>query len=116
MIAHRKAVERQYRGKMWVSEMEDAEIDGEDLQEPKEVLTDLPCYLQRSQIKVANPTESHSAVAYNLKLIYAPGIQIKAGSRVKVMQDGIIMEFKHSGEAFPYPTHNEIIINRGDFV
>ena len=112
---HRKVIEQKYRGEMWVSEFAHVEIDGEDLQRPVEVIAGSPCYLKRGQMKPVNPNDANSEADYTLKLIYAPEIIIKAGSLVRVVQDGTETKFKYSGEAFSYPTHNEIIIRRSDF-
>lgn len=110
--AHRRIIEQKYRGKMTVFGFAKENVDGQTLRTLKETYTDVPCYLKRSQVRPADSDGMKSNIDYDLKIMCAPGIDIGSGSRIVVNQDGMTREFKYTGEAFKYPTHQEIMITR----
>ena len=114
MIAHRRAIEVGYAGKMTVTIFGEDEVDGETLDKEQVLHEDVPCRLRRSQNRSADSDGIKSSIAYDLKVICAPEIEIPSGSQIKVEQDGMKYEFEYSGEPFIYPTHQEITITRGD--
>jgi len=109
MIAHRKAVEKQYRGKISVYGFKSEIIDSETVNVLAELIKDEPCYLQRRPLKSADSDGVKSSVDYSLKVMCAPELNVPAGARIKVVQDGKLWEFKYTGDNFPYPTHQELV-------
>ena len=112
MVAHRRAIERQYNGRMTVTAFVTVEIDSETMNIKQVLLTDVPCRLQRSQNKSANVAGVHANIDYDVKILCAPELNIPAGCVIEVRQDGMDYEFKHTGEPFKYVTHQEISVSR----
>jgi len=114
MSQHRKAIERNYKGLMWVKEFKSVEVDGETLQELVMVHEEIPCYLQRSQNKKVSSDGINLEINYDLKIMCAPEVKIKPGSHIRVEQSGMKYSFENTGEPFIYETHQELMAKRGD--
>ena len=75
-----------------------------------EVLKDIPCRL--SYLGRASTTETEGEYYDNsstyIKLFISPDISIKEGSRVEILRDGKLLQFKSSGSNMLYRTHREI--------
>jgi len=116
MTAHRRAIEARYKGLMTVTVSVPSTLpDGTTISKKKQINTQpISCYLQRSQNKAVATDGFKSNIDYNLKVMFAPEVDVPAGSTINVRQDGMNYEFEYSGETFKYPTHQEITMNRVD--
>lgn len=109
---HRKAVESRYDGVCAIFGYGKVTDDtgGSKLTKEREYLIakDIPCRISFSSI----PTASENGVAVSkqqsVKLFLAPEIEVKAGSKNVVTQNGITTEYKNSGKPAVYPSHQEI--------
>ena len=111
--AARKAIERTYIGRMIIDEEEDYIDEGETLSRWKSVYEGT-CFLDRSQVNAASNDGIRSNLKQQLRLLCAPEIEIKSGSRIKVEQNGMTIEFKYSGRPYIYPTHQELFMEDSD--
>jgi len=74
------------------------------------VLQNQPCKLSYEKVTNTNQTESAAALIQTAKLFIAPEIQVKPGSKLTISQNGIVTEYKNSGEPAIYGTHQEIVL------
>lgn len=74
------------------------------------VLEGQPCRLSFSSSPNTNQTETAAQLVQTIKLFLAPEIRVQAGSKVTVTQNGVITEYKSSGEPALYETHQEIML------
>lgn len=111
MQQERKWLEQTYDGVMTVTGSRKETIEGETVVTPDAVLYESqPCALSRKEDTKTVQTEASGAVAYAAKLFCAPELNIPPGSRITVMQYGQTRNFMYSGEAFFYPTHQELTV------
>ncbi len=110
--AARKAIEETYDGVLTVTEIKKVKEEKSKLtrMEPVVVLEEQPCRLSFEILKAAVQSESGAAVSQVAKLFVSPEVQIKAGSKITVAQDGVTTDYTHSGIPAVYPTHQEIIL------
>ena len=78
--------------------------------EPVVVLEGQPCRISFETLKAAEQSNSGAAVTQVTKLFVSPEVEVKAGSKVTVTQDGATTDYTHSGIPATYPTHQEIIL------
>ncbi|MFD2703812.1 hypothetical protein ACFSVM_25615 [Paenibacillus shunpengii] len=116
MRAVRGAVEKAYIGRCWVSENQKVKDPATNKTESKwvEVLTDTPCYLSQKQLNASSQTETVNNVQYEIKLFLAPDYDLKSGSRVRVVQNGMDRDYVSAGEPHKYSTHQEVILLRSE--
>lgn len=108
-----KALEKTYTGRMDAYDFRNIEIDwGETRQEKVLLIENQPCALSQKDIVPASPVGGASRIQYQAKLFIVPKVELAAGSEVIVRQDGMQYRFIHSGEAFRYSSHQEIMIER----
>lgn len=69
-----------------------------------------PCKLSFETIKAAVQTETAAAVAQSVKLLIAPELIIKPGSKIVVEQNGRTGTYAASGVPAIYPSHQEIML------
>lgn len=108
MNAIRKAIESQYKGTCTVYEYK-AVKDEETLitsTEPVMVLENQPCKLSFEHINAVS--DGVPVQSMGVKLFIAPEIEIKAGSKIVVTQDGVTTEYARSGFPAIYTNHQEI--------
>ncbi len=74
------------------------------------VLENLPCRLSVQSIGIAERSDTASAVNQLIKVFISPDIEIKAGSKMMITQNGVTAEYKASGAPALYSTHQEIIL------
>lgn len=107
----RTAVELLYLGTCTISEFESVvdPINKRTTQKEVVVLENQPCKLSfgRSQ-KDAASEGNFAAIAQKPKLFIAPEIDIKAGSKITVTQNGVTNTYERSGEPAVYINHQEI--------
>lgn len=111
VVVVRKAIEMTYDGKCTITEHQ-------KVQKPSKstgfqdviVLTDQPCKLSFSKITNTSQGETAAMVIQTAKVLLAPEIQIKTGSKLTITQNGVTTEYKSSGEPARYATHQEIVL------
>lgn len=81
---------------------------------PEPTHENIPCKLSKKTINSTTQTEVANTIQYSPVLFINPDIEIKAGSKIVVTQNGVTREFEQSGEPFIYETHQEIALQRID--
>lgn len=110
--AARKAIEATYFGTLTVIELQKVRDEKSKLTKSIEmvVLQDEPCKLSFEKIQAAVQSESAATIVQGVKLFVSPDIFIKAGSKLRVTQDGVTTDYTCSGVSSVYPTHQEIML------
>ena len=107
----RALLERTYDGQMTVIGNRKETIDGETVVTPDAVLFEgQPCALSRKNDAETAQADDAGRVSVLAKLFCAPELVIPAGCRITVTQYGQTRAFQYSGEAFQYPTHQELTV------
>lgn len=111
-----KALEKTYTGRMDVYGFVDMETDwGETRQEKRLLMENQLCVLSQKDIVPVGPVGGATRIQYQAKLFIGPKVRLAAGSEVIIRQDGMQYRFIHSGEAFRYASHQEIMIERLEY-
>lgn len=112
MVKARKAIEAMYEGTCTITEYQ--KVKNEDKStgfKDVVVLEGQPCRLSFKTINQTNQNDNGAAsMAQVTKLFIAPEIQVKAGSKITVTQNGVVTEYKNSGKPAVYTTHQEIVL------
>lgn len=107
----RKAIESRYKGICTVYEYKNVKDEVTKITSKKEVavLENQPCKLSFESL---NPTTTDGVAVQSMgaKLFISPEVNIKAGSKVVVTQNGITTEFSNSGIPAIYSNHQEIML------
>lgn len=108
----RKAIENTYTGVMMVSERQSVKDPNTHITSTKEVvvLENQPCKLSFEKLDATAQTETAASLTQGTKLFLPPNVEIKAGSKLTVTQNGVTTAYKSSGVPAVYPTHQEIIL------
>ncbi|BDR86128.1 hypothetical protein [Clostridium tetani] len=75
---------------------------------------DIPCKVSKQSLSKNNQTSTVNQIVYELKLFIAPELEIKQGDTVEVTNQFGNKEIYKAGEGFPYNTHQEVILSKGD--
>jgi len=111
MVAVRKAIELSYIGTCTITEHQKIKKENKSTGfQDVVVLQNQPCKLSYEKVTNTNQTESAAALIQTAKLFIAPEIQVKPGSKLTISQNGIVTEYKNSGEPAIYGTHQEIVL------
>lgn len=108
---YRLALERMYTDRVTVQRVEKVKVSGETKQQLVTVYTDQPCRISQKSLGTNDQTESVNNIAYETKLFAAPELEIKQGDTLTVTRGQITRTYT-AGEPFPYPSHQEISIQR----
>lgn len=109
VVAVRAAIEMMYQGTCTVTEHQKVKKENKTTGfQDVIVLENQPCKLSFSSITTTSQTETAALVAQTAKLLIAPEIQIKPGSKLTITQNGVITEYENSGEPALFNTHQEI--------
>lgn len=115
MVAVRAAIEMMYQGTCTVTEHQKVKKANKTTGfQDTIVLGNQPCKLSFSNITTTSQTETAAMLVQTAKVLIAPEIQIKPGSKLTITQNGITTEYKSSGEPARYATHQEIILELFD--
>ena len=107
----RKTIEKMYIGTCTITEHQKVKKDNKSTGfQDVIVLENQPCKLSFSSITSTSQTETAAMVVQTAKVLIAPEIQIKPGSKLTITQNGVITEYKNSGEPALFDTHQEIIL------
>ena len=83
------------------------ETNGQNYFESVCVADSLPCRVSFSSVASAEQSEA-AIIKQTVKLFIAPDVDVKAGSRVAITRNGIITQYKVSGQPAMYSSHQEI--------
>lgn len=116
MVKARKAIESMYDGTCTITEYQKVKnADKSTGFKDVVVLEGQPCRLSFKTINQTNPNENGAAAMTQVtKLFIAPEIQVKAGSKITVTQNGVTTEYKNSGKPAVHTTHQEIVLDLFD--
>lgn len=109
---YRKALESLYIGNFDVvirTTKTDPEIKQERIVETS-LLTDEPCRLSDVNLQVTGTGEAPDLIQKK-KLFCAPELEIPAGSKIIVTQNGVTTAFKRSSEPTVHECHQEIMLD-----
>lgn len=109
VVTVRAAIEMMYQGTCTVTEHQKVKKENKTTGfQDVIVLANQPCKLSFSNITTTNQTETAALVAQTAKVLIAPEIQIKPGSKLTITQNGVTTEYENSGEPALFNTHQEI--------
>lgn len=114
----RAALESLYQGRCDIINEQEAFdlVTKETSFESVTVAKDVPCRLSFRTITMAQEGTGATRLVQVIKVFMAPDIEVKAGSRLVITQNGKRAEYKASGEPALYSNHQEIILElAGDF-
>lgn len=110
--AHRKAIESTYDGTCSIYEQQTYE-DPETLDtvfREVQVQDNIPCHLSYSSSPATAGSETGTVLKQVIKLFLTPEIEVKPGSRIVVVQQGINGHYSRSGQPSVYFSHQEIVL------
>jgi hypothetical protein len=111
MVAVRKAIEGMYIGTCTITEHQKVKKENKSTGfQDVIVLENQPCKLSFEKITNTSQTETAALVVQTAKVLIAPEIQIKPGSKLTITQNNVTTEFKNSGEPAMFGSHQEIIL------
>lgn len=111
VVAVRKAIESHYIGICTITEYQKVKKDNKSTGFQDVIVSEnQPCKLSFSSIKSTSQTETAAMIVQTAKVLIAPEIQVKPGSKISITQNGVITEYKNSGEPALFDTHQEIIL------
>lgn len=112
MVKARKVVESLYDGKCTITEHQKVKKENKSTGfQDVVVLEDEPCRLSFKSIDNTNQTDTAaSAVVQITKVLLAPEIQVKPGSKLTITQNDVTTDYQSSGEPAFYSTHQEIVL------
>lgn len=107
----RKAIEMTYSGKCTITEYQSYKKENKSTGHKEvDVLEDQPCKLSFEKITNNSQGETAALVIQTAKVMIAPEIKIKPGSKLTITQNGVTAEYSNSGEPAIYNTHQEVIL------
>ena len=111
-IAVRKAIESTYDGVCSVVEFQEITDELTHITSQREVtvLENVPCRISFENIRQTEQTETANSKSQTVKLFVSPEINIRAGSKVIVEQNGVTTAFCASGENAVYFSHREVML------
>lgn len=81
---------------------------------PKIKYENMKCKISKQSLSKNNQTDTVNEVVYELKLFITPELEIKQGDTVEVTNQFGNKKIYKAGEGFPYNTHQEVILSKGD--
>ena len=108
----KKALESLYEGLCSVYEYKQVKDATTQITGKKEVLvlTDIPCRLSSKSVVSSNQSENVNYAEKEIKLFLSKDIEIKAGSKIVVTQNGVTNAYKNSGVPAVHSNHQEIVL------
>lgn len=112
-MAARKAMESTYNGVLTVTEHKKVRNEQTKLTSTEDVivLENQPCRLSFESVAPVQQSETAAAVSQTVKIFISPDVVISPGSKLTVTQNGVTTDYKGSGTAAVYPTHQEIMLD-----
>ncbi|SYX84613.1 ABC transporter ATP-binding protein [Paenibacillus alvei] len=111
---HRRQIEKTYEDKATISRYGKVKKpNGETKNELAPVYVDQSCRISQKALAVNGQREAQNEISYETKLFIAPELVIMQGDTVEVTRGHTKTTYK-AGEPFPYPTHQEVILQKKD--
>ncbi|NGP58156.1 ABC transporter ATP-binding protein [Paenibacillus thiaminolyticus] len=111
---HRRKIEKTYEDKATISRYGKVKKpNGETKNELAPVYVDQPCRISQKALAVNGQREAQNVISYETKLFISPELEIKQGDTIEVVRGHTTTTYT-AGEPFPYPTHQEVILQRKD--
>ncbi len=109
----RTAIEKLYIGSCDIYEYRTATNPDNQREELSEILVcaSVPCRISIQNSPVAGEGET-SSIGQAIKLFLAPEIDVQPGSKIIVTQHGKTAQYRDSGIAARYSSHQEIMLER----
>ena len=109
MVKARKSVESLYDGICTISEYKKVKRENKSTGfEEVVVLENQPCRMSYKSVNSTSQTDTVGTVTQSITVYMSPDISVKPGSKLTITQNGVTSEYKNSGEAAIYSTHQEI--------
>ncbi|NKQ18422.1 ABC transporter ATP-binding protein [Brevibacillus laterosporus] len=109
---YRMAIERMYEDRATIKRVIETETSwGETKTDLTTIYNDQPCRLSQKALGTNGQTTTVNQVVYETKLFISPDVVILQGDEIEVTGRGVTRTYT-AGEPFPYPTHQEISIQR----
>ncbi len=105
----KKAIEMTYTGFCDIYNFEKV-LQEDKTTSTEEVLSfsDMKCKLSNKSLDKASESTTATSKTKSIVLFLSPDIDVKAGSKIVVRQNGYTGVYKNSGEPSVYPNHQEI--------
>lgn len=111
---HRRALDSMYEDSATIKRFVGIEKPwGETVLEEVVVCENQPCRLSQKTLGTNGQTEAQNNITYETKLFISPDLEIHQGDVIEVTRGGVTKPYT-AGEPFPYPTHQEISLQRKD--
>lgn len=115
MVMVRTAIEMTYEGKCTITEHQKVTKPNKSTGfQDVVVLEEQPCKLSFEKITTNANTANAARLIQTAKVLIAPEIHIKPGSKLTITQNGVVSEYKQSGEPATYASHQEIMLELFD--
>lgn len=113
MNAVRKAIESMYKGLCTVKTWESVKNPITKITTQKEVIKfeNQPCRLSHEKQTTSSKTVGPAVISQTIKLFIAPELDIPAGSKITVTQNGKTTDYERSGEPAVFTNHQEITLD-----
>lgn len=108
----RKALESTYDGTLTAYISTKKKVDGETKLVREKLYEKIKCALSKVSTPSTRQTDAQNAISYESKLFIPPELSIPPGSEIEVSQYGRTYQYINSAEAFVYPTHQELLLER----
>lgn len=111
--AARKAIESTYQGICTIVERRDVRDETTKITRRNEeviVVENQPCKLSFEKLNAVVQTDTVAKQIQGAKLFLAPEIEVKAGSKIMVEQNGVTTIYSASGIPAVYQSHAEIML------
>ncbi|GIP55955.1 ABC transporter ATP-binding protein [Paenibacillus vini] len=108
---YRASLEETYEDRASIKRWEKTKVNGETKLDWALKLADVPCRISQKALASNGQTETVNKITYETKLFISPDIEVLQGDLIEVMR-GSQMRMYTAGEPFPYPTHQEISLQR----
>lgn len=109
MVKARKAVESLYDGICTITEYEKIKKENKSTGfDEIVVLENQPCRMSYRTVNPTSQTDTAGVVTQSITVYMSPDILVKPGSKLTITQNGVTGEYKCSGKAAIYSTHQEI--------
>lgn len=113
---HRRAIEKLYTDRATIYRHEKVKdpVTKETRNIPQPIYMDQPCRISQRALGQNNQTEAQNEIQYETKLFIAPELEIRQGDLIEVTRCTVTRRYT-AGEPFPYPTHQEISLQRKEW-
>jgi hypothetical protein len=109
MVKARKAVESLYDGLCTITEYQKIKKENKSTGFGEVIiLENQPCRMSFKAVNPTNQTDTAGVVTQGITVYLSPEIVVKPGSKLTITQNGVTSEYKCSGKAAIYSTHQEI--------